>query len=184
MSTPLVSAEGRRVLLALARRATESALSGGSLPTPTDLADDLSRPAGAFVTLREAASGDLRGCVGFVEPRLPLWKTVAEAAVAAAIHDSRFPRVTRRELDTLSLQVSVLGPLLPIAPDDVLVGVHGLVARQGSRSGLLLPQVPLEQGWDRVQFLDHTCRKAGLPHDAWRHPNCALLAFTAEYFGE
>jgi AmmeMemoRadiSam system protein A len=184
MKEPLLSLAARSALLGLARRAIESGLSGTPLLPPVDLAAELQRPAGAFVTLRETANGDLRGCVGFTEPRFPLWRTVMEAAVAAALHDSRFPRVALRELAGLSIQVTVLGALAPIAPDAVEIGVHGLVVRKGSRSGLLLPQVAPEHGWDREELLAHTCGKAGLPQDAWRLPGCDLLAFTAEYFGE
>jgi AmmeMemoRadiSam system protein A len=174
----------RSLLLKLARQALEAELSGRRLHEPVDLDEELQRPAGAFVTLRETANGDLRGCVGFIEPRLPLWRTVQEAAVGAALHDSRFPRVALRELASLSVQISVLSALAPIAPDAVEVGVHGLVIRKGGRSGLLLPQVAPEHGWDREELLEHTCLKAGLPRETWRQPGCEMLAFTAEYFGE
>lgn len=184
MSGVSLSAAARAVLLELVRRALEAELAGKRRRDPVDLAEELRRPAGAFVTLREAANGDLRGCVGFIEPRLPLWRTVQEAAVGAALHDSRFPRVALRELAFLSIQISVLSALAPIVPDAVEVGLHGLVIRSGGRSGLLLPQVAPEHGWNREQLLEHTCRKAGLPRETWRQPGCELLAFTAEYFGE
>ena len=184
MRAPLLSAASRAALLALVRRAIESELSGMAPPAPPDAAEELQRVAGAFVTLRAVESGELRGCVGFIEPRFPLWRTVIDAAVAAALHDRRFPRVALDELASLSVHVSVLGALAPIAPEAVEVGLHGLVIRKGGRSGLLLPQVAPEHGWDREELLSHTCLKAGLPAGAWREPGYELLAFTVEYFGE
>jgi AmmeMemoRadiSam system protein A len=114
----------------------------------------------------------------------PLARTVAEMAVAAATEDGRFDPVAAGELPSLTIEISALGPLQEIGPDDVEVGRHGLMVRCGSRRGVLLPQVPVEHHWDRDTFLAHTCRKAGLPADAWRWPDCQLLAFTATVFGE
>jgi AmmeMemoRadiSam system protein A len=181
---PGLSLVARAALLELVRRSLEAELAGNPRTHPADVAEELQRLAGAFVTLRETANGELRGCVGFIEPRLPLWRTALEAARGAALHDSRFPRVTLRELASLSVQISVLGILAPIQPEAVEVGVHGLVIRKGERSGLLLPQVAPEHGWNREELLEHTCRKAGLPKETWRQPGCEVLAFTAEYFGE
>src|SRR6185503_16106920 len=129
--------------------------------------------------LKRRSDGSLRGCVGIPQPIHPLVSAVARAAVGAAFHDPRFPPVVLRELAGLTVHVSVLSPLHPITPDAVVVGVHGLVVRRGGLSGLLLPQVPVAEGWDRETFLAHTCLKAGLPADAWRAPDCELLAFTA-----
>ena len=114
----------------------------------------------------------------------PLLETVARMAVAAAIEDGRFEPVTEAELDGLSVEVSALSPLGPIRPEEVEVGRHGLLVGQGGRRGVLLPQVPGEQGWDRETFLVHTCRKAGLPDDAWKEPGVELLGFTADVFRE
>lgn len=171
------------MLLALARRSIASALSGTAEPEPGDVSSEVARRAGAFVTLRKR-DGDLRGCVGYTEPRLALWRTVIKAARAAAFHDGRFPRVTAGELGSLSIQISVLGALAPIRPEEVSIGIHGLVVDHEGRRGLLLPQVAPEQGWDREELLAQTCRKAGLDVGAWRDPGCQVLAFTAEYFGE
>jgi AmmeMemoRadiSam system protein A len=114
----------------------------------------------------------------------PLAETVAKMAVAAATEDGRFDAVAASELPSLSIEISALGPMREIRPEDVEVGVHGLVVRCGSRRGVLLPQVPVEHHWDRGSFLAHTCLKAGLPVDAWQRPECELLAFTASVFGE
>ena len=105
-------------------------------------------------------------------------------AVAAATQDLRFPCVTAAELPLLAVEISVLTPPVPIAAEDVQPGVHGLIVRAAGRSGLLLPQVATDHGWDRETFLAHTCVKAGLPRDAWRDPGATLLAFTAIVFGE
>jgi AmmeMemoRadiSam system protein A len=139
---------------------------------------------GAFVSLKRKTDGALRGCVGFVEPRYPLFEAVARAAVAAASSDFRFPPVVRSELRSLAVQVSALGPLSAIPPERIEVGVHGLVVRCDGRGGLLLPQVATELGWGREELLDGACVKAGLPARAWRRPDAVILAFTAQVFGE
>jgi len=102
----------------------------------------------------------------------------------AAIEDGRFEPVAEAELHQLSIEVSALSPLEPIRPEDVEVGRHGLLIGHGGRRGVLLPQVPQEQGWDRETFLVHTCRKAGLPDDAWKKPGAEILGFTADVFRE
>jgi AmmeMemoRadiSam system protein A len=105
-------------------------------------------------------------------------------AVAAATQDLRFPCVTAEELPLLAVEISVLTPPVPIAPEQVQPGLHGLIVRAGGRSGLLLPQVATHNGWDRETFLAYTCVKAGLPRDAWKDPRATLLAFTAVVFGD
>lgn len=183
MSDPApLSDDARSRLLVLARRAIASHLEGQSEPAAEG--PELAEPRGAFVSLKTMARGQLRGCIGHVESDQPLGETVRRVAVAAAVEDPRFPAVTRDELDALRLEVSVLSPLEPIRPEDVEVGTHGLLVRFRGRSGLLLPQVPVAQKWDREAFLDYTCRKAGLPPDAWKQPDCVLLGFTATVFAE
>jgi AmmeMemoRadiSam system protein A len=186
VSADELSAAARRHLLALARRAIEGQLGGEPLAEKDlgELSAELERPRGAFVTLIRRGDGELRGCVGMPEPLYRLDRAVAEAAVAAAVRDRRFEPVAASELAGLSLHVSVLGELRPIAPDAIEVGVHGLVIRGHGRSGLLLPQVAEERGWDRERFLDETCRKAGLPAGTWRTPACEIFAFTATVFSE
>jgi uncharacterized protein len=143
----------------------------------------LAEKRGAFVTLHRP-DGELRGCVGLMRSDRPLLDTVARMAVAAATEDDRFDPVTEAELDELTIEISALGPLEPIRPEKVEVGRHGLLIGYGSRRGVLLPQVPVEHGWDRETFLAHTCRKAGLPEDTWQKPGVELLGFTATVFGE
>jgi len=175
--------EERRQLLALARHAIAAHLSSALLTLP-DVTSALRRPEAVFVTLRSRGDDELRGCIGTLEPREPLVQAVARMAVAAATQDLRFTSVSVQELASLALEISVLTPPVPIAPQDVEPGVHGLVVRHAGRSGLLLPQVATDNGWDRLTFLEHTCVKAGLPRDAWKEPGATLLAFTAVVFGE
>jgi AmmeMemoRadiSam system protein A len=180
--TPL-GPEDRRTLLGLARRSIEARLAGRR-PPDEPAAGALGERRGAFVTLRRRGDRELRGCVGYLEPRYALAEAVARAAASAATADDRFAPVTLDELARLTLDVSALGPLEPLAPADVRVGSHGLVIRWRGRSGLLLPQVALEHGWDARALLEHTCRKAGLPADTWREPDVLLFGFTADVFGE
>ncbi len=174
------SAEERALLLRLAHQAIEAALAGKELDV-TSPSPHLDEKRGAFTTLH--LEGELRGCVGYVFPAYPLYRTVAETAVAAAFQDVRFLPVTAEEAPLLKVDISVLSPLCPIRPEDIEVGRHGLVITYGLRRGLLLPQVAVEQGWDRLTFLEQTCCKAGVPPDAWQH-GAVIEAFTAEVFGE
>jgi AmmeMemoRadiSam system protein A len=174
------SDDERRLLLRLAHDAVAAALDRRELDlTPPSV--HLAEHRGAFSTLYE--KGELRGCVGYVFPMYPLYRTIAETAVSAAFNDTRFAPVEREELPDLKFEISVLSLMQPIDPDDVEVGRHGLLITYGNRRGLLLPQVPLEHRWDRETFLRQTCLKAGLPMDAWEH-GAKVEAFTAEVFGE
>lgn len=177
-----LSVGDRLALLALAREAAEAGVAGRPLPRP-HLAGSLAEPRGAFVTLKRRMDGDLRGCIGRIEAREALGITVAQVAVAAT-RDRRFEPVSSEELEGIRIEVSVLTPPVPVAPDGVEVGRHGLIVQRDGSSGLLLPQVPVEHGWDRDTFLSETCRKAGLRRDVWRDGGTVLLAFTAEVFGE
>jgi len=183
MKPPALGPEERAQLLAIAREAITANLEGRP-PRSVPLAPSLYECGVAFVTLTQRSDGELRGCIGYVEAVRPLAEAVAEAARLAATEDHRFEPPSRGELPRLRIEISVLTPLLPARAEDVVVGVHGLMIRQAGRSGLLLPQVPVEHGWDRETFLDHTCRKAGLPPGAWRLADAELLSFTAEVFGD
>ena len=149
-----------------------------SFPVPSP---HLAEPRGIFTTIYSAHK--LRGCVGFPVATLPLFKAVTETSRAAASKDPRFPRVSLPEARNLRISISVLSPLSSIIPAEVEIGRHGLVISQGMRRGLLLPQVPVEHGWDRNTFLEQTCVKAGLPPDAWQR-GARIEAFTAEVFGD
>jgi AmmeMemoRadiSam system protein A len=156
--------------------------SGGGSPESVVSDDELTgRRGGAFVTLQR---GDqLRGCVGHIEMDEPLVDVVRRCAVAACSSDPRFPAVVASELPQLALELSLLGPLEPIAgPDEIEINRHGLVVEKGWHRGLLLPQVATEWNWNPQQFLEQTCRKAGLSPDAWKH-DATLWRFEAEVFG-
>ena len=147
-------------------------------PLPDPLPEAMTRPGAAFVTLRRG--GDLRGCVGHIEAKHPLWKSVQEMAAEAA-HDSRFEPVRPEEVPALSIEISVISPMERVTDSSgIRIGCDGLYIRCGEQTGLLLPQVATEWHWDRDTFLAQTCRKAGLPPDAWRDPAAQIFRFTAE----
>jgi AmmeMemoRadiSam system protein A len=177
---PLTENE-QQTLLQMAREALVGYLDFAEIPKIPEPAEALRQPCGTFVSLHQGKN--LRGCVGVIAANKPLYITVRECAVWAALQDSRFPPVTKRELKGLNLEISVLSPLWAIAPEKIEVGKHGLlISREGMR-GLLLPQVAVQWNWNREQFLEETCRKAGLPRDAWRQ-GARIQAFTAQVFGE
>jgi AmmeMemoRadiSam system protein A len=177
-----LTSQERHTLLRAAREAISARLQQRE-PRPVESTATLKKKCGAFVTLHK--HGKLRGCIGFVVGRAPLLDTVQEAARSAAFHDPRFPPLTPGELEDVRLEISVLSPLQPVRdPEEIEVGVHGIMLRQGYYSGLLLPQVATEQGWDRDTFLTHTCYKAGLPADCWRSADTVIEIFSAVVFGE
>ncbi len=177
-----LSKDDRRALLELARRAVVEAVRYGRLPLLPGFSGALAQASGAFVTIHHHHR--LRGCVGQVAAAHSLGETVAQCALSAALHDPRFRPVSAEEIEGLEIEISVLSDLEPVAPQDVVVGRHGLlVSREGWR-GLLLPQVAIEHGWTRERFLEETCLKAGLEPEAWRDPATRIEAFTAEVFSE
>lgn len=179
---PKLSEEEQGVLLALARRAIAAGLGGGAPPVLDDPPARLRREQGAFVSLHRGRS--LRGCVGMVSPGRPLAETVASCALAAATQDPRFDAIAPSELAGLSIEISVLDPLVRVrGPEDVTVGLHGLMVSAGGRRGVLLPQVAVQQGWDAVTFLEEACLKAGLPGHAWTE-RAVIETFTAQVFDE
>jgi AmmeMemoRadiSam system protein A len=177
-----LTAEERQALLRAARESIAAHFQRRrpQLPAATGA---LAENRGAFVTLHRR-DGELRGCVGMMQSDRPLLDTVARMAVASATEDGRFLPVTEAELAGLRIEISALGPLAPVRPEEVEVGRHGLLISHAGRRGVLLPQVPVEHGWDRETFLAHTCRKAGLPADTWRERGVELLGFTASVFSE
>lgn len=178
-----LSEEERAELLHLARDTIRSYLEERQIPAYQPIHEVFLRPGGAFVTLEE--QGKLRGCIGYTWAEDPIYETIQRAAVAAATRDPRFPPVQVGELDQITIEISLLSPMERVVDvDDIVVGVHGLMIRQGYYQGLLLPQVAPDQGWNREEFLQGVCRKAGLPLDAWRDPATELYAFSAEVFGE
>ncbi len=171
----------KRVLLRVARSSVAAEVTHQP-PEPLRIDIELPDASGVFVTIRRG--GQLRGCLGTLECRRGLAEEVARCAADSAAEDPRFPPVSEEELPELDVEVSVLGPLEAIAPDpsQVVVGRHGLVAEQGNRRGLLLPQVATEWDWTPEQFLRQTCLKAGLAGEAWRS-GARMYRFEAEVFG-
>jgi AmmeMemoRadiSam system protein A len=188
------SPEERVLLLRLAHDSISSALQRRdiSLDPPTP---HLAEPRGVFTSLylrqnrepdqhrEDQREKELRGCVGYILPTCSVFRAVAETARAAAFDDNRFPPVTPEEAPHLQIELSILTSARPIPAEEIEVGRHGLFISWQGRRGLLLPQVPVERGWDRTTFLEQTCRKAGLPRDAWQK-GATIEAFTAEVFGE
>ena len=162
-----LSADEKKELIRLARQAVELYVAEKRVIASTTEDPNLLAERGAFVTLKK--KGELRGCIGFIEPVASLWETVIQTAIYAASEDNRFTPVTPEELSDLEVVISVLTPLKKIDnPRVVQVGKHGLVIAMGRNRGLLLPQVPVENNWDRETFLCQACVKAGLPADAWK----------------
>jgi AmmeMemoRadiSam system protein A len=161
------------------QRGLNNDLSPNDIPAPPT--DTLRREYGVFVTLK--IGGHLRGCIGHIVGDSPLFENVYAMAQAAAFQDPRFPPLSASEFDALDIEISVLSPL-EICPDleRIEVGRHGLLVQQGGHSGLLLPQVAPEWGWDRLTFLQQTCGKAGLPPNAYSEPDAHVFWFEAEVF--
>ncbi|MEF8874987.1 MAG: AmmeMemoRadiSam system protein A [Candidatus Thermoplasmatota archaeon] len=174
----------------MARKAVESAVKKEPMPE-MDIPEKFEKEMGAFVTINRYPSEDLRGCIGYPEPRFKLKKAIRDGAKNAAMQDPRFPPLTEDELDSIVIEVSLLTPPEELdfdspeeLPKKITCGKHGLIASKGGRRGLLLPQVPVDQGWDEEQFLDHTCRKAGLRPSDWRKGNCSFEIFEGVIFAE
>lgn len=176
------SPEERQALLELARSAILSALIGSPAKTAGAELPAFSMHLGVFVTVHVA--GDLRGCIGVIEGRDPLRQSVPHCAESAAFRDPRFPPLEPAEIRDLQIEISVLSELSPISPEKIEIGKHGLLIELGERRGLLLPQVAVEYHLSRERFLEETCRKAGLPGDAWRRSETQLYGFTCEVFQE
>ncbi|MFQ5442365.1 MAG: AmmeMemoRadiSam system protein A [Thermodesulfobacteriota bacterium] len=179
--------EEKKILLELARGAIEKRLLRGgdpARPVPEDAlrSGGLNEKRGLFVTLHN--DGMLRGCIGAFTSEIPLYKKVEEMALSAAFMDPRFAPLEAGELKSVNIEISVLSPLREIT--DVLeieIGRHGIYIIDGSARGVLLPQVAVEQGFDREAFLDHTCMKAGLEPGCWKR-DVKILVFEAEIFRE
>lgn len=174
--------EQRHHILTLVRRAiSEYVLHQNEINPPEE--DFLSLPQGVFVTL--TIGGELRGCIGFPEPRFRLGAGLIKSAIYAASQDPRFPPLSQSEVSQVEIEVSVLSPARQISdPSEIVVGEHGLILTMMNSRGIFLPQVPVEHHWDLDEYLRSICRKAGLWNGAWKDPRAKLEVFTAEVFGE
>ncbi len=174
----------KKTLLLLARRTIADTLKIDHSIPEQDLSDEIfSQKCGVFVTLHK--SGNLRGCIGYIVGYNELEKAVPEMARSAAFRDPRFSSLKNDEFVKIDIEISVLSPLEDVTDvSEIVTGRDGLVISRDGYQGLLLPQVASEQGWEREEFLAHTCFKAGLPPDAWRKPGTRIQKFSAEVFGE
>ncbi|MGH9367765.1 MAG: AmmeMemoRadiSam system protein A [Thermoanaerobaculia bacterium] len=179
-----LSEEARRDLLRLARGSLEARFRGEPPPRlASDRAEAFGSARGLFVTLKR--DGQLRGCIGTLSPEGDLTRVVAEFARRAAFEDPRFPPLEPSELPGCEIEISVLtAPQLLEDPGEIAIGRDGLIVEGRGRRGLLLPQVATEWGFAAARFLQETCRKAGLPAEAWRDPEVRVWKFQAEVFGE
>ena len=176
-----LNAEEKKLLHQIARTVIDNRAKG--MPVPEFKVDSpiLKENRGAFVTINK--KGQLRGCIGYIEGRGPLYKTVEEMAEAAAFRDPRFSPVKEKELSELEIEISVLTPLRKITDvNEIEIGKHGIYIKKGWYSGLLLPQVATEYKMDRQTFLEHTCQKAGLPSNAWKDKNTEIYIFSGDIF--
>jgi len=188
------SDEDGNFLVKLARKTVDEYVTQKrKLAIPEDTPEHLKEKSGVFVTLNSTTGNrvSLRGCIGRPYPSQPLIEAVIDSSIDSAVNDPRFPPLTPRELDTIIVDLSVLTPPKKIEyskPEDLLnlvkVGRDGLIAVQGRWRGLLLPQVPVDWKWNTLEYLEHTCNKAGLPEDAWKDPKTEFMSFQAEIFGE
>ena len=177
----LLTTNEKQELLQVARKSVEAAVRERKIYQPSTTSAVLQQDRGAFVTLK--INGELRGCIGYMAPLKSLIDTVRDVAALAALRDPRFPPVTSLEVTNLQYEISVLSPLQRVHDvKDIRVGQHGLMLINGQNEGVLLPQVPVEQGWDRKTFLEETARKAGLPASAWKDESTDIFEFTALVF--
>jgi AmmeMemoRadiSam system protein A len=173
--------EEKKTLHHIAKTVIENKVRGKPAPDFKIESPILKENRGAFVTIHK--KGELRGCIGYIEGHGPLYKTIEEMAEAAAFRDPRFTPVKEKELPELELEISVLTPLKKIKEvGEIQVGKHGIYIKKGWFSGLLLPQVATEYGWNRLTFLEHTCQKAGLPSNAWKEKDTEIFIFSADIF--
>ena len=176
-----LSDEEKTELHRIARYVIETKAKGEPVSPSSPKSEKLAEGRGAFVCIYK--QGMLRGCIGSLQASDPLHQTVEEMAQAAAFRDPRFRPIGEEELPYLNLEISVLTPLEEIDdPEKIQVGIHGILIRKGLYSGLLLPQVATERNWDRITFLQETCRKAGLPRDAWKDKDAKIFVFSADVF--
>jgi AmmeMemoRadiSam system protein A len=179
---PSLSEAEHRALLRLARQAVAEAVSFGRLPEQISNLAIFAERRGIFVSLH--VRHRLRGCIGVIEAEETLGEATVRCAASAALQDSRFAPVRAEELADLEIEISLLSPPMPIRPEEIEIGRHGLLVSRGKQRGVLLPQVATEHRLAPEQFLQETCRKAHLPRDAWRDADTQVFGFTCEVFSD
>ncbi len=178
----VLDSENQKILVSLARRTIKQFLESETLPLPRDFGPVLESRQGAFVTLKK--HGDLRGCVGHMAENLPLGQVVSAMAIQAAFNDPRFRPVTLSEFSDLEIEISVLTPFKQVSSyEDIVIGRDGVIIEKDGRRAVFLPQVAVEQGWDRDRMLEQLCLKAGLSEGGWKD-GAALHTFQAQIFGD
>lgn len=177
------------MLVDIARQSIKSVFSNYNFEPDETIKKKYSKDQGAFVTLTE--DGQLRGCIGYIEPIMPLWKAVSQVAIAAAFRDIRFAPIKQEDLDKICVEVSVLSVPEIIKVKDskeyiekIKIGRDGLIIESDRGKGVLLPQVPEEWGWDVVEYLENLCQKAGISPDAWKDLDNKIFAFHATIYSE
>jgi AmmeMemoRadiSam system protein A len=179
----MLDATDKTMLLKLARKTLESYLADKTIPDFNISRESLLEHKGAFVSLHQ--DEELRGCIGQLSPDRELFKIVQHCALSAALEDTRFIAVTREEVDSLSIEISVLTPFRRVQNvEEIEVGKHGLYMVRGGYRGLLLPQVATQYHWNLTTFLEHTCMKSGLPASAWKDPKTEIYIFEADVFSD
>ncbi|MFZ0390699.1 MAG: AmmeMemoRadiSam system protein A [Calditrichia bacterium] len=178
-----LNSEEKQFLLRLARRSIRSRIDDSRIEDPPVIPEKLREKFGTFVTLHFQRR--LRGCIGYVEGIKPLYQAVMEMARSAAFEDPRFSPLKKDELDKCDIEITVLSPLQRVhSVEQIKVGEHGLMVKQGIKRGLLLPQVAVDWQWDRKTFLEQTCHKANLPADCWQNKETEIYLFAGEIFSE
>lgn len=173
----------KKTLLKLARQVIMNSLNKEKKQFEIPEDEIFHKTTGAFVTLHK--NGNLRGCIGYIIGYRRLWDTISEMSEAAAFGDPRFSPVTQDEIDDIDIEISILSELIRVKNiDEVIIGRDGLFMKNGFYSGLLLPQVATEWGWDKNTFLKETCRKAGMSSNCWQDPKTEIYRFSAEIFSE
>jgi len=185
----LSDSDGEKLVKTARAVVTEFLKTKNKMKLDKDFEESFSSNAGVFVTLNHQSN--LRGCIGYALPDKKLYKALQEAAISAATEDPRFPSVAFEELDQITFEVTVLTPPQEIEvsdpleyPSKIKVGRDGLIVKSGFNSGLLLPQVPKEYGWNEEEFLGHTCEKAGLSKEQWKEKDTKVLKFEGIVFKE
>lgn len=178
-----LNANDKAALLNIARKAIETYVCTGKKYVEPREEKALNRRNGCFVSIKQA--GQLRGCIGNFQSELPLFREVAEMAIASASKDPRFYPLKEEDLEDFALEISVLSPLKKSdSIDEIEIGKHGIYLEKGYYRGVLLPQVATEYDWDRETFLSQTCLKAGLPTNAWQAEDTEIYIFSAQIFGD
>jgi AmmeMemoRadiSam system protein A len=178
----ILSQEKTQFLLDIARDAISTQLDNKPLHLIENPYPEFEQVQGVFVTL--SLNDRLRGCIGNIIGQFPLYIGIQNMAIQAAFNDPRFPALSKSEFESIQIEISILSPLLPIHANQIEVGTHGLLLRYQGRSGVLLPQVPTEQGWNKKEYLEALTQKAGVPVDALNHKDTELFGFTATIIKE